>query len=218
MADHGLTSEQLDSYTASIRQEYETMLGRLVEIPTVSADSEHAGDIERGASLASQYLQDAGASVEVVETPGNPVVLGKLLTDPANPTITIYNHMDVQPAQEPEWVNDPFSFHIEDDRYEGRGCTDDKGPALTALFAARYAVEKGTPINIHFVWELEEEIGSPNFEHFIRSKVMNWRLTRSWYQTLSGFLATPRPSPTAFGECKGQGWSLRRPRQTPIPD
>ena len=170
MADHGLTSEQLDSYTASIRQEYETMLGRLVEIPTVSADSEHARDIERGASLASQYLQDAGASVEVVETPGNPVVLGKLLTDPANPTITIYNHMDVQPAQEPEWVNDPFSFHIEDDRYEGRSCTDDKGPALTALFAARYAVEKGTPINIHFVWELEEEIGSPNFEHFIRSK------------------------------------------------
>ena len=170
MADLSLTSEQLDSYAASIRREYEAMLGGLVEIPTISADSSHDPDIKRGADLARQYLQDTGASVEVVETPGNPVVLGKLLTDPANPTITIYNHIDVQPAQEPEWINDPFSFHVEDGRYEGRGCTDDKGPALTALFAARYAVERGTPINIHFVWELEEEIGSPNFEHFMRSK------------------------------------------------
>jgi acetylornithine deacetylase/succinyl-diaminopimelate desuccinylase-like protein len=170
MPDTALTPEGLDSYVAGVRQEYERMLGGIVEIPTISADSEYKGDIERGADLALEYLQAFGASAEKVETPGNPVVLGKMLTDPANPTITVYNHLDVQPAQEPEWVRDPFSFHLEDGRYGGRGCTDDKGPALTALFAARCAIEKGVPINIHFIWELEEESGSPNFEHFMETK------------------------------------------------
>ena len=170
MADLGLTLEQLDSYVTDIRPEFERMLAELVEIPTISADSERKGDIRRGADLALQYLRTFGAAAELAETPGNPVVLGKLLTDPDNPTITVYNHLDVQPAQEPEWLRDPFSFHMEDGRYQGRGCTDDKGPALTALFAARYAVEAGIPINVHFIWELEEEIGSPNFEHFMKNK------------------------------------------------
>ena len=171
MAESALELEHLDSYVSTIRQEFERMLGRMVEIATISADPEHSGEIQKGADLAIQYLKAFGASVELVKTPGNPVVLGKLVTDGANPTITIYNHLDVQPAQEPEWVRHPFSFHVEDGRYEGRGSTDDKGPALTVLFAARYAVERGLPINVHFIWELEEEIGSPNFEHFVKSKL-----------------------------------------------
>ena len=171
MVDRVSLLEQLDSFVGGIRPEFERMLGELVEIPTISADPLHKGDMRSGAELALQYLRNIGASVETVETPGNPVVLAKLLTDRSNPTVTIYNHLDVQPAQEPEWVRDPFAFHVGDGRYEGRGCTDDKGPALTALFAARYAVENGLPINVHFIWELEEEIGSPNFEHFVASKI-----------------------------------------------
>ncbi len=175
MTDKALSAERIDSYVAGVRPEFERMLGGLVEVPTVSADPKHSGDIRKGAELALQYLREFGASAELVETPGNPVVLGKLLTDPAYPTITIYNHLDVQPAQEPEWVRDPFSFHVEDGRYEGRGSTDDKGPALTALFAARFALENHTPVNVHFVWELEEEIGSPNFEHFVNTKAEELR-------------------------------------------
>ena len=76
--------------------------------------------------------------------------------------------MDVQPAQEPEWNREPFVFGKEDGQYFGRGTTDDKGPGLTALFAARYAVQNGLPMNLHFIWELEEEIGSPNFEEFMK--------------------------------------------------
>ena len=170
MAGSGPPMDQLDQYVAGVRREFEGMLAGLVEVPTVSADPAHSRDIRTGAELALQYLRSLGASGEIVETPGNPVVLGKLLTDPGNPTISVYNHLDVQPAQELEWVRDPFTFHAEDGRYYGRGSTDDKGPALTALFAARYAVEAGTPINIHFIWELEEEIGSPNFEHFVGEK------------------------------------------------
>ena len=164
-----LNEKQLDGFVAGIRPEFEKMLGGLVEVPTISANPEHSADIRRGADLAVQYLRSFGASAEKMDTPGNPVVVGKLLTDPSNPTITVYNHLDVQPAQEPEWLSHPFAFRVQDDRYEGRGCTDDKGPAMTALFAIRYAVQLGLPINIHIIWELEEEIGSPNFEYFLES-------------------------------------------------
>ena len=170
MADRPPTRENLDAYTAAVRPQFEEMLGGIVEVPTISADPQHSADIRRGADLAAQYLRSFGASAEVVETPGNPVVLGKFLRNTADPTVTVYNHMDVQPAQEPEWTRDPFAFEVNDGRYTGRGCTDDKGPALTALFAARYAAERELPINILFVWELEEEIGSPNFEHFAMGK------------------------------------------------
>ena len=170
MADPGEALERLDGYITGVKAEFEDMLGSLVEVPTVSADPAHSDDIRRGADLALQYLRAAGASAELVETPGNPVVLGKLLTDPSHPTITIYNHMDVQPAAEPEWERYPFSFRIDGDRYQGRGSTDDKGPALTALIAAKYAAESGVALNFTFAWELEEEIGSPNFEHFVKAK------------------------------------------------
>jgi hypothetical protein len=64
--------------------------------------------------------------------------------------VTVYNHMDVQPAQEPEWKQAPFAFQNESGIYRGRGATDDKGPALAALFGARYAIEQGVPINVRF--------------------------------------------------------------------
>jgi acetylornithine deacetylase/succinyl-diaminopimelate desuccinylase-like protein len=88
--------------------------------------------------------------------------------DPAWPTVTIYNHLDVQPADGPEWRTDPFRFTRRGDRYFARGTTDDKGPALAALWGASYAVRHGARVNVRFLWELEEEIGSPHFENAIR--------------------------------------------------
>jgi acetylornithine deacetylase/succinyl-diaminopimelate desuccinylase-like protein len=163
-----MTSD-IDKYIESAQPEFEAKLREWVEIPTVSAEPEHRSDIERGADAAVQYLRSLGADAEAVATPGNPVVVGKFVTGRARPTVTIYNHLDVQPANEPQWIRPPFVFHKEGDRYIGRGSTDDKGPALTALFGARYAVEHKIPINIQFIWELEEEIGSPNFEHFMKN-------------------------------------------------
>lgn len=170
MANPSPPLDHLNTYVGEVRREFEAMLGGLVEVPTISSDIEHADDMQKAARLALQYLRAFGASAELVDTPGNPVVLAKFLTAPANATIAIYNHLDVQPAQEPEWVRDPFAFHVEDGQYGGRGSTDDKGPAITALFAARYAIETGIPINIQFIWELEEEIGSPHFEDFLNVK------------------------------------------------
>ena len=165
------SSAHIDKYVQSAQNEFEAKLREWVEIPTISAEPEHKPDIERGAEAAVQYLRSLGASAEVVPTPGNPVVIGKFVTGSNRPTVTIYNHLDVQPANEPQWTRAPFVFHKDGNRYIGRGSTDDKGPALTALFGARYAVEQGTPVNIQFIWEFEEEIGSPNFEHFMKGKV-----------------------------------------------
>src|SRR5215470_12741795 len=160
----------IDSYIRSARAEFEEKLQDWVEIPTISAEPAHKPDIERGANAAVDYLHSLGAEAEAIRTPGNPVVTARFVTGKNRPTVTIYNHLDVQPANEPQWKREPFVFHKDGNRYVGRGSTDDKGPALTALFGARYAVEEGTPVNIQFIWEFEEEIGSPNFESFMKSK------------------------------------------------
>lgn len=159
----------IDDYISSIRPEFEEKLAAMVEIPSISMDPERATDIDKCAALAVEYLRDLGAEAEAIETPGNPVVVGSLITDRKNRTVTIYNHLDVQPADPTEWHKAPFTFYKVGDRYEGRGTTDDKGPALTAMMAVRYAVENSLPLNFKFIWELEEEIGSPNFERFVRS-------------------------------------------------
>src|SRR5881409_18445 len=160
----------IDKYIRSAQPEFEAKLREWVEIPTISAEPEHKPDIERGAEAAVRYLRSLGATAEAIPTPGNPVVVGRFTTGNNRPTVTIYNHLDVQPANEPQWRRQPFVFLKDGNKYIGRGSTDDKGPALTALFGARYAVEQGTPVNIQFIWEFEEEIGSPNFEHFMKSK------------------------------------------------
>jgi acetylornithine deacetylase/succinyl-diaminopimelate desuccinylase-like protein len=154
-----------------VQNEFEAKLQEWVEIPSVSAAPEHRDDIERLADNAVAYIRQFGGSAEKIATPGNPVVIGEFLAGPGYPTVTVYNHLDVQPANEPQWKREPFVFHNQNGHYFGRGTTDDKGPALTAFFGARLAFEKKLPINIRFIWELEEEIGSPNFEHFIRKNI-----------------------------------------------
>lgn len=163
----------VDRYAADNRSKFEDMLGEIVEVPTVSMDPERKPDIRKGAELAQQYLKDFGARTEVCETSGNPVVIGRFSVPGAKRTVTVYNHIDVQPAQEPQWVREPFTFAKKDGKYFGRGSTDDKGPALTALFGAKYALENGIPLNIQFIWELEEEIGSPNFAEFMKPKALS---------------------------------------------
>lgn len=158
----------LEEAIPAVRDEFESHLRDLVQIPTVSMDPAHADDIRRGAQQAASLLQRCGATADTVETPGHPVVFGQFMVNPAYPTVAIYNHLDVQPANEPEWQHQPFVFQRQDERYLGRGSTDDKGPALTALLAARFAVQHGVPLNIQFIWELEEEIGSPHFAHFVK--------------------------------------------------
>ena len=140
------------------RGEFETLLAEFVAVPTVSADPAHRGDIARGAELAATTLRRFGADVRLYQVEGgSPVLHAVFGNDPGRPTVTVYNHMDVQPASketEP-WATDPFVFTKKGDTYFGRGTTDDKGPALSALYGAKAALEAGVPVNIRFLWELE---------------------------------------------------------------
>ena len=165
-----VNQQQLDAFVTDRRPKFEDLLGQMVKIPSISMDPSKSKDILLMATMAAQTLKDLGAEAQIVETGGYPIVSGGWMTGAHHPTVTIYNHMDVQPAQEPEWKQEPFAFRNEDGVYHGRGATDDKGPALSALFGARFAIEQGLPINIRFLWELEEEIGSPHFAAGLKNR------------------------------------------------
>jgi acetylornithine deacetylase/succinyl-diaminopimelate desuccinylase-like protein len=159
----GLDQKAMRARIASWRSEFEDRLAALVEIPTVSMDPERRPEMDRAVAEATRALGEIGARVDVVETGGFPLIIGRVVRDPAFPTVTVYNHLDVQPADPAEWKTPPFSFSRAGDRYFARGATDDKGPALTALYGARLALETDARVNLQFLWELEEEIGSPHF-------------------------------------------------------
>jgi acetylornithine deacetylase/succinyl-diaminopimelate desuccinylase-like protein len=152
------------------RENFERDLAQFVEIPTVSADSARKPDIDRLASLAAERIRQVGGEATIIPTAGNPLVHGRFRSEGASRSVTVYNHLDVQPASretEP-WDSEPFVFTKKGDRYLGRGTTDDKGPALSALYGMRAAREAGIPLDINFLWEFEEEIGSGNFESAIK--------------------------------------------------
>jgi acetylornithine deacetylase/succinyl-diaminopimelate desuccinylase-like protein len=157
----------VETYSNSVKSEYEANLKKFVDIPSVSADPEHKADIKKMADAAVSLLKSMGAEARTYETKGNPIVVGEFKAAGDCPTVTIYNHLDVQPADPEDWKDPPFNMSIHDGVYKGRGTTDDKGPALAALYGAKYAHDHKVPINIRFLWELEEEIGSPNFENFL---------------------------------------------------
>lgn len=162
----------LQSFAGKARAEYESLLESFVALPTVSSDPKHKPDMERAAQLAVETIRRFGGEARVHQTKGNPIVHGVFGSGPGRPTVTVYNHLDVQPASKESepWETDPFVMARKGDRYFGRGTTDDKGPALAALFGVKAARELGLPLNIQLLWELEEEIGSPNFEAGIAAR------------------------------------------------
>jgi acetylornithine deacetylase/succinyl-diaminopimelate desuccinylase-like protein len=170
----GFSRQELKQYAAAVRGEFEKVLAGIVEIPTVSVEPDRKAQVHRGAEYAARLLESFGGKAQLIETKGHPIVYGRFDRGANLPTVTVYNHLDVQPAEGDDWKTPPFQFTRQGDRYFGRGTTDDKGPAITALFGARYAWEHDLPINIHLLWELEEEIGSPHFEETIRARAKDF--------------------------------------------
>ncbi|HEY9839626.1 MAG: M20/M25/M40 family metallo-hydrolase [Candidatus Sericytochromatia bacterium] len=161
-------AEQLKAY---LQQHQETIIAQLMElvrIPSISARKEHASDCRRVLDKMAELVGGYGFTPEIFETPGNPVLVATLETDAARPWLLIYNHMDVQPAAEPQWLTAPFEPVLKDGRIYGRGSTDDKGPALTALHAVHCLHAAGLSLpNIQLIYETEEEIGSTHFGWFL---------------------------------------------------
>ncbi len=195
------------TFAESQRTTFERYLRQLVEIPTVSADPARAADMQRCAEAAVAMIEELGGHATVWTTEGNPIVFGGFERDPRLPGIVFYNHLDVQPADEPEWRYDPFRLTVEGDRFIGRGATDDKGPAITVLLAGKYAYDRGVPLNIYYLWELEEEIGSPHFEAALRTHRNEVR-AQSVFVCDSIWLSRERPS-VDYGLRGLQGATLR---------
>jgi acetylornithine deacetylase/succinyl-diaminopimelate desuccinylase-like protein len=166
-------TEPLDARIAYIRANHERYLSELTDwiaCPSVSGDPAHAADVRASAETAAARMRAAGLSAEVLETAGHPVAYGEWLGAPGAPTILIYGHHDVQPADPLElWVTPPFEAAVRDNKIYGRGSVDDKGQVLmhVAALEAHLRVNGALPLNVKVVVEGEEEIGSPNFEAFL---------------------------------------------------
>lgn len=165
----------MNAWTAFQEENKERFLKELLDllrIPSVSAKSEHNGDMQACAKAVAHSLTEAGAKVVTIyETEGHPIVYGEIITDPSFPTVLVYGHYDVQPADPLElWNSGPFDPTIIDGKIFARGACDDKGQFYMHVKALEIMTKTNTLCtNIKFVIEGEEEIGSPNLASFVKA-------------------------------------------------
>lgn len=158
-----------------LEENKERFLGELLDllrIPSVSADSKFKNDMLRAAEFVRQSIEDAGADwVKIFDTPGHPIVYGEKIVNPAAPTVLIYGHYDVQPADPYElWDSPPFEPVIKNDRIYARGACDDKGQFYMHVKALELMVAtKSLPCNVKIMIEGEEEVGSDHLGDFVKS-------------------------------------------------
>lgn len=160
------------SYIDKNRDRFLNELLDLLRIPSVSADSKFKQDMLNAAAYVRDRISEAGADrVEIYETPGHPVVYAEKILDPALPTVLIYGHYDVQPADPYElWNSPPFEPVIKNERIYARGSCDDKGQFYMHIKALETMLATGNlTCNVKIMIEGEEEIGSSNLGEFVRA-------------------------------------------------
>jgi len=155
-------------------QQRERFLGELMEflrIPSISALPVHTADVQRAAQWLEARMKAAGIeSVRIMPTGGHPVVYGEWLHAPGKPTLLIYGHFDTQPVDPLNlWNHPPFEPVIQDGRIYARGATDDKGNLFIPLIVVEAMLKSGgrLPVNLKFLFDGQEEIGSPQLADFI---------------------------------------------------
>jgi acetylornithine deacetylase/succinyl-diaminopimelate desuccinylase-like protein len=161
----------MNNYIDKNRDRFLNELLDLLRIPSVSADSKFKPDMIKAAEYVRDRISEAGADrVEIFETPGHPVVYGEKIIDPALPTVLVYGHYDVQPADPYElWNSPPFEPVIKNDRIYARGACDDKGQFYMHIKALETMLATDSlTCNIKMMIEGEEEIGSSHLETFVK--------------------------------------------------
>jgi acetylornithine deacetylase/succinyl-diaminopimelate desuccinylase-like protein len=168
--------DNIKSYVGQHKDRFINELIELLKSPSVSADSAYSQDVINTAHAVKESLEKAGCDfVEICETPGYPIVYGEKTIDPALPTILVYGHYDVQPADPIDlWTSPPFEPVIKKTELhpEGaifaRGACDDKGQMYMHVKALEYMVQNNNlPCNVKFMIEGEEEVGSPSLAWFV---------------------------------------------------
>ena len=161
----------IQDYINQNKDRFISELMDLLRIPSVSADSKYKADVVRASEFIKKSLEDAGADkVEICTTPGHPIVYGEKIFDATLPTVLVYGHYDVQPADPLNlWDSPPFEPVIKDDKIYARGSCDDKGQVYMHVKAFESMMKTNSlPCNVKFMIEGEEEVGSTNLGTWIR--------------------------------------------------
>jgi len=166
-------------------QNHERFISELIEIlkiPSISTDAEYNNEVMRAAEWMANHLQGLGIeNVEIMPTDGgHPVVYGDYIKNPGAPTVLVYGHYDVQPADPLElWETGPFEPQVRGDLLYGRGSSDMKGQVVATFNAIESVMQSGAPngvpVNLKFMLEGEEEIGSKNLEPFLKKHAEKFR-------------------------------------------
>jgi acetylornithine deacetylase/succinyl-diaminopimelate desuccinylase-like protein len=161
-------------YLVEHEPRYLRELTEFVGIPSVSTDPAHAADVRRAADWVAARLRRAGPiDVEIWDTSRHPAVFGRWDGAPGAPTVLVYGHCDVQPADPiDKWDSPPFVLTERHGRLYGRGVSDDKASMLIPILAAEafFATGATPPVNLRFLFEAEEEIGSPSLPGLVRKR------------------------------------------------
>ncbi|MBP7147892.1 MAG: dipeptidase [Acidobacteria bacterium] len=161
------------------REQHLEQLKDLLRIPSISTEPERAGDVRRAAEWVRDRLAAAGCTTaEVHDTPGHPIVYGEWLGHPGRPTVLVYGHYDVQPVDPLElWHTPPFEPTERDGKLFARGAADDKGQFVIHVNALEAHLKaRGTcPVNLKFLLEGEEEVGSPSLDAYLAENVQRLR-------------------------------------------
>jgi succinyl-diaminopimelate desuccinylase len=163
----------VDAYLDANARRFESELIDLLRIPSVSTDPEHAGDVRRAADFVAKDLGNIGLEAEVIPTAGHPIVYGEWLGAAGAPTVLVYGHYDVQPPDPLDlWTSPPFEPTVRNGNLFARGATDDKGQMMTHVKSveAWMKTEGRLPVNVKFLIEGEEEIGSEHLAPFVRAE------------------------------------------------
>lgn len=161
----------MKDYITSNKDRFLEELFAWLRIPSISADSRHKGDVRKAAQYLKDKLAAAGAdTVEICETKGHPIVYAESIKDPSLPTVLVYGHYDVQPADPLElWSSPPFEPVIKDGKIFARGSCDDKGQVYMHVKAFEVMKKHDQlPCNVKFMVEGEEEVGSDNLGTFVK--------------------------------------------------
>ncbi|MCD6566383.1 MAG: dipeptidase [Bacteroidales bacterium] len=163
--------ETLKNYIEENKERFLEELFDLIRIPSVSSKTENKNDMFRATEYITDQLLKTGADkAEVYKTDGHPVIYGEKMIGKDKPTVLVYGHYDVQPAEPLEkWDSDPFEPEIRDGKIYARGADDDKGQLFMHLKAFEFMIRTETlPCNVKFMIEGEEEVGSANLKIFCK--------------------------------------------------
>ena len=164
------TNMEIKTYIENNKQKFLSEVFDLLRIPSVSADSKFASDVRKAAVFVKASLEKAGVDkAEICETPGHPIVYGEKIIDPHFPTILVYGHYDVQPADPYElWDSPPFEPVIKDEKIYARGACDDKGQIHMHVKSLETMLHTDSlACNVKFMIEGEEEVGSKHLGAFV---------------------------------------------------